>query len=341
LDLAQQHSASNEMGLESDSDYEDAEDVDSEALLSPWTQSFEELRELMIKINEFMHKRTTREGHVDRDVVPDKARVSVRYSFYWEGMGSPFDSSMLRGTKFEFETGQKAVVMGLEAAVLTMRPYEQAEFIISYKLLFGELGCPPRIKPMADALLKVEVIDYSLIGDAEAINGIPKEDRDKFCVVYPKAQDMHLHAKDCVKRGRYRDAASTFERAINYQNKTLTTANKSSRGANSNTENERPITSAHLPTSEGYENHPVSNLREDPSSTYHPQRQAANAFQVQIGANLEVIDSNLSVLKMLANELGGEIESQNELLDNLNHKIEDVDLQIQKQNQDLTKLLKK
>jgi len=218
LDLAQQHSASNEMGLESDSDYEDAEDVDSEALLSPWTQSFEELRELMIKINEFMHKRTTREGHVDRDVVPDKARVSVRYSFYWEGMGAPFDSSMLRGTKFEFETGQKAVVMGLEAAVLTMRPYEQAEFIISYKLLFGELGCPPRIKPMADALLKVEVIDYSLIGDSEAINGIPKEDRDKFCVVYPKAQDMHLHAKDCVKRGRYRDAASTFERAINSLN---------------------------------------------------------------------------------------------------------------------------
>ncbi|XP_016927793.3 inactive peptidyl-prolyl cis-trans isomerase shutdown [Drosophila suzukii] len=218
LDLAQQHSASNEMGLESDSDYEDAEDVDSEALLSPWTQSFEELRELMNKINEFMHKRTTREGHVDRDVVPDKARVSVRYSFYWEGMGAPFDSSMLRGTKFEFETGQKAVVMGLEAAVLTMRPYEQAEFIISYKLLFGELGCPPRIKPMADALLKVEVIDYSLIGDSEAINGIPKEDRDKFCVVYPKAQDMHLHAKDCVKRGRYRDAASTFERAINSLN---------------------------------------------------------------------------------------------------------------------------
>ncbi|XP_016929338.3 synaptosomal-associated protein 29-like [Drosophila suzukii] len=125
------------------------------------------------------------------------------------------------------------------------------------------------------------------------------------------------------------------------QNKTLTTANKSSRGANSNTENESPTSSTHLPTSEGYENHPVSNLREDPSSTYHPQRQAANAFQVQIGANLEEIDSNLSVLKMVATELGGEIESQNKLLDNLNPKIEDVDLQIKKQNQDLTKLLKK
>ncbi|XP_016952968.1 inactive peptidyl-prolyl cis-trans isomerase shutdown [Drosophila biarmipes] len=218
VDLAQHNGASNDVGLESDSDYEDAEDVDSEVLLSPWTRSFDELRELMNRIDEFMYKRVTREGHVDRDLVPDKARVSVRYSFYWEGMGAPFDSSMLRGTKFEFETGQKSVIMGLEAAVLTMRPYEQAEFIISYKMLFGELGCPPRIKPMADALLKVEVIDYSLIGDAEAIDGIAKEDRDKFCVVYPKAQDMHLHGKDCVRRGRYRDAASTFERAINSLN---------------------------------------------------------------------------------------------------------------------------
>jgi len=52
------------------------------------------------------------------------------------------------------------------------------------------------------------------------------------------------------------------------QNKTLTTANKSSRGANSNTENESPTSSTHLPTSEGYENHPVSNLREDPSSCW-------------------------------------------------------------------------
>jgi len=51
--------------------------------------------------------------------------------------------------------------------------------------------------------------------------------------------------------------------------------------------------------------------------------------------------SNLSVLKMLATDLGGEIESQNELLDNMNYKIEDVDLKIHKQNKDMSKLLKK
>ncbi|KAH8233650.1 hypothetical protein KR026_010970, partial [Drosophila bipectinata] len=201
-----------------DSDFEDAIDVDTEKLISPWTRTFDELRCLMNPINDFLYKRVTRQGHLDRDVVPERARVGVRYSGYWEGENAPFDSSLLRGTKFEFVTGQCQVIEGLEAAVLTMRPYEQAEFIISYKLLFRELGCPPRIKPKADGLFRVEVIDYSLIGDAEAADGIAKEDRDKFCVVYPKVQEIHLHGKDCVKRGRYQYAASSFEKAVNSLN---------------------------------------------------------------------------------------------------------------------------
>ncbi|KAH8291128.1 hypothetical protein KR054_008888, partial [Drosophila jambulina] len=196
-------------------EFEDCEDLpDPEALISPWLRPFDELRALMQPIGEHIFKRIIRQGHAERDPVPEKARVSIRYSGYWEGVGAPFDSSLLRGTKYEFETGMRMVLEGLEAAVRTMRPYEQAEFIISYKLLFRELGCPPRIKPKADGLFKVEVIDYTLIGDGQAIDDIRREDRDKFCVVYPKAQDLHLHGKDCVKRSRYRCAATAFERAI-------------------------------------------------------------------------------------------------------------------------------
>ncbi|KAH8402401.1 hypothetical protein KR009_011832, partial [Drosophila setifemur] len=205
-------------GESGDSDYEDALDGDHEQLIYSWKQSFNELRSVMLRINEHIYKRTTREGHKDRDLVPDKARVFVRYSGYWEGEGAPFDSSMLRGTKFAFETGQRQVLEGLEAAVRTMRPYEQAEFIISYHLLFRELGCPPRIKPKADALFKVEVVDFCLIGDARAFEEVAAEDRDKFCVVYPKAKDMHLHGKDCVKRCQYNCAATAFEKAVNSLN---------------------------------------------------------------------------------------------------------------------------
>ncbi|XP_030554669.1 inactive peptidyl-prolyl cis-trans isomerase shutdown [Drosophila novamexicana] len=192
----------------------DDEEIENDALVSPWTRSFDELRQLMKPIGEHIYKRITRAGVKEQGLVPDKARVALRYSGYWEGQTAPFDSSMLRGTKFEFETGQQMVLEGLEAAVRTMYPYEQSEFIISYKLLFLEMGCPPRIKPRADGLFKIEVIGFTLIGDEHSLERIAPEDRIKFAVVFPKAQDMHLHGKDCVKRGAYRNAVAAFERAI-------------------------------------------------------------------------------------------------------------------------------
>ncbi|XP_034478899.1 inactive peptidyl-prolyl cis-trans isomerase shutdown [Drosophila innubila] len=192
----------------------DEEEIEHEALVSPWTRSFDELRELMTPIGEHIYKRITRAGVKDQGLVPEKARVSLRYSAYWEGQSAPFDSSMLRGTKFEFETGCNKVIEGLEAAVCTMYTFEQAEFIISYKLLFHEMGCPPRIKPKADGLFKIEVIGFTLIGDQQSLENIAPEDRNKFSIVYPKAKDMHLHGRDCVKRGSYRNALGAFENAI-------------------------------------------------------------------------------------------------------------------------------
>lgn len=190
------------------------EEIDHEALVSPWTRSFEELRRLMTPVDEYIYKRITRAGVKEQGLVPDKARVALRYSAYWEGQTAPFDSSLLRGTKFEFVTGQNMVLEGLETAVRTMNVYEQSEFIISYKLLFHEMGCPPRIKPRADGLFKIEVIEFTLIGNEHSLEEIAPEDRNKFAVVFPKAQDMHLHGKDCVKRGSHRNAVAAFERAI-------------------------------------------------------------------------------------------------------------------------------
>nr|XP_036668958.1 synaptosomal-associated protein 29-like isoform X2 [Drosophila suzukii] len=78
-------------------------------------------------------------------------------------------------------------------------------------------------------------------------------------------------------------------------------------------------------------------------------QEIGNATAVELGkqreqldkatAQLDEMNSTLHINKNQINRL--KIESQNELLDNLNPKIEDVDLQVHKQNQDLTKLLKK
>ncbi|KAH8402402.1 hypothetical protein KR009_011833 [Drosophila setifemur] len=122
------------------------------------------------------------------------------------------------------------------------------------------------------------------------------------------------------------------------------TASQSSQEANSNYNDGAyggASSSGPLSPVDPYDNHPVSRLRGDPSSTYQMQSQAGNPFQAQIDANLEEMCGNLSDLKFLASALGTEIDSQNELLDNMNYKIEDVDLKMNKQNKDMSKLLKK
>ncbi|XP_034478999.1 synaptosomal-associated protein 29 [Drosophila innubila] len=96
---------------------------------------------------------------------------------------------------------------------------------------------------------------------------------------------------------------------------------------------------------ERYDNHPVSRLRDDSSASQlrqvQQQKRAGDPFQKQLESNLDDMCDNLSRLKFLATDLGTEIESQNDLLDNMNYKIEIVDSKIVKQNKDVHKLLKK
>ncbi|XP_064536678.1 synaptosomal-associated protein 29 [Drosophila montana] len=96
---------------------------------------------------------------------------------------------------------------------------------------------------------------------------------------------------------------------------------------------------------ERYDNHPISRMRDDTSSynqrQVQAQQRAANPFQHQLESNLDEMCDNLSRLKFLATDLGTEIESQNGLLDNMNYKIESVDLNLTKQNKEMNKLMKK
>ncbi|CAD7012050.1 unnamed protein product [Ceratitis capitata] len=112
---------------------------------------------------------------------------------------------------------------------------------------------------------------------------------------------------------------------------------------------ETGATSSKSPTAmsptERYDDHPISRLRDD-SSAYKQREQVQtqrrnNPFEQQLESNLDEMCDNLSRLKFLATDLHSEIESQNELLDNMNYKIEDVDLKMNKQNKEMNKLLGK
>ena len=72
------------------------------------------------------------------------------------------------------------------------------------------------------------------------------------------------------------------------------------------------------------------------------QQMAGNInFNQQLDRNLDEMCDSLSRLKGLAIDLNGEIDSQNDLIDQITDKTEDVDIKIGKQNQQMFKLLGK
>lgn len=91
----------------------------------------------------------------------------------------------------------------------------------------------------------------------------------------------------------------------------------------------------------GY-NHPALRVRniEDPSESYAKSSEESDS-QAILDKNLDEMLGGLSRLKGLALGLGEEIESQNHLVENIITKSERADMNIQRQNKDMNRLLKK
>lgn len=94
-----------------------------------------------------------------------------------------------------------------------------------------------------------------------------------------------------------------------------------------------------------YNTHPVARLRSD-DNTYplQSQQQAAGSaysFNKQLDKNLDEMAGSLSRLKGLALDLHTEIDDQNDLIDNITNKVENVDVKIGKQNKEINHLLGK
>ncbi|XP_053679601.1 synaptosomal-associated protein 29 [Anopheles nili] len=67
----------------------------------------------------------------------------------------------------------------------------------------------------------------------------------------------------------------------------------------------------------------------------------AGGFSHQLDQNLDEMRGNLSRLKNLALDLNQEIDSQNDLIDDISDRVEDVDVKIGKQNKDMNRLMRK
>uniref|UniRef100_A0A182P9C6 peptidylprolyl isomerase n=1 Tax=Anopheles epiroticus TaxID=199890 RepID=A0A182P9C6_9DIPT len=182
-------------------------------LQSPWERTFAELRQEMEFVSEHIYKRIMKAGVGEK--IPDKTRVVIEYNAFFEQEQKPFDSTTLRDKPERFVVGNNNVLMGIEEAVRTMRVSEEAQFLIGYQLLYGEIGCPPRVKPKADVLFVIRLISATPVSDGEALSKLNETERRSYEMVKDKVVEIRQYARDCFKRNLIPNAIVKYLEAVN------------------------------------------------------------------------------------------------------------------------------
>ena len=86
------------------------------------------------------------------------AIVSVHYTG-WLVDGTKFDSSVDRGTPFEFKLGQGDVIKGWDEGVATMRIGGKRELTIPPELAYGDRSAGAIIKPGSTLVFEIELLE--------------------------------------------------------------------------------------------------------------------------------------------------------------------------------------
>lgn len=188
---------------------------DGDPAESPFTGAFDELRADMEKIpNHPIYKKVTRPGHSDEVLGTRHARVEYHYSAFLEKSTESFDSTYIQDRPNCLITAETNVLPGVYYALQTMCPGEEAHFLIDYSLLYGELGCPPRVPGKADCLFVIELKSIRDTGDGNALENIDDEARTKFSIVYAKVQEVYKKARDSFNTKKFPMATIEFGKAI-------------------------------------------------------------------------------------------------------------------------------
>jgi len=84
--------------------------------------------------------------------------------------GTVFDSSVTRGTPFEFTLGAREVILGWDKGVATMRKGEKAILECAPEYAYGDMGAGGVIPPKATLRFEVELLGWKEAGGMPSIS---------------------------------------------------------------------------------------------------------------------------------------------------------------------------
>jgi FKBP-type peptidyl-prolyl cis-trans isomerase len=105
-----------------------------------------------------LESKTTQEGTGDR-IVKSGDTIAVHYTGKLTD-GTKFDSSVDRGTPFEFQIGQGMVIQGWEKGILGMKVGEKRTLTIPAEMGYGSRGAGAIIPPNATLIFDVELVSF-------------------------------------------------------------------------------------------------------------------------------------------------------------------------------------
>lgn len=127
----------------------DVSEDDPDQYKNPCTSDFRDLKAKMVEIGEGVFKKIQKKAPEDAvDVDLMRTRVYYHRNLYTENAEHPFDSTYLNGNKPDeicLPIKERSVLDGFAEALSSMKEGEQSLFIVSYKKMFGVLGCPVRV----------------------------------------------------------------------------------------------------------------------------------------------------------------------------------------------------
>ena len=90
---------------------------------------------------------------------PQSGQTAVVHYTGWLEDGTKFDSSVDRGTPFEFTVGARQVIAGWDEGIASIRVGGKRRLIIPPDLAYGEQGRPPTIPANAILIFDVELLE--------------------------------------------------------------------------------------------------------------------------------------------------------------------------------------